>query len=132
MSIDLFTLREDDSLRRARELMEREGLHHLPVLDARGVFAGLLTQRDLLAALAVALREGAASGANPEESLRVGAAMTREVTGVDEDADARQAARYLREHRVGCLPVLSQGRLVGIVTESDFLALVERLLQRGG
>lgn len=127
MSTHLVTIGETDSLADARELMDEHDVRHLPVLDAGRGFAGLLTERDLLASC------GAPRGSNPLPafgSIPVHRVMNRAVTGVEPSVDARSAARHLLEHKHGCLPVVEGGQLVGLVTEADFVALAVRLLER--
>ena len=119
MSTHLITIGIGDSLADARALMDKFQVRHLPVLDAANAFAGLLTERDLLAAGAGADAAG----------ITVEAAMNRAVTGVDPDVDLVEAGRHLLERKHGCLPVVEAGNLVGLVTEADFVALALRQLE---
>lgn len=120
MSTHLITIGVGDSLADARALMDKFQVRHLPVLDAGNAFAGLLTERDLLAAT------GSAADA---AGITVETAMNRAVTGVDPDVDLAEAGRHLLEHKHGCLPVVEAGNLVGLVTEADFVALALRQLE---
>jgi CBS domain-containing membrane protein len=105
--------------------MEEHRCRHMPVVDGEGDLVGLVTHRDLLR---YALIE------QPEvprfvetallERLTVGDVMVREVETVDPGAELRQAAQTMIENKFGCLPVVEGRRLVGILTESDFVRRV--------
>jgi len=56
--------------------------------------------------------------------------MVRDVSVIHQTDSLRQAALYIRSHKYGCLPVLSQDRLVGIITDSDFIDIAINLLEQ--
>jgi CBS domain-containing protein len=56
--------------------------------------------------------------------------MVRNVATINEHASVRQAALFLEKHRIGCLPVVSSGKLVGIITDTDFVAVAINLLEQ--
>ena len=111
--------------------MDEHDVRHLPVLDAGRGFAGLLTERDLLASC------GAPRGSNPLPafgSIPVHRVMNRAVTGVGPSVDARSAARHLLEHKHGCLPVVEGGQLVGFahgVMNTDNMSILGLTLDYG-
>ena len=103
-------------------------IRHLPVLDDDGQqMVGIVSQRDLFrGALAKALGYGRYAQRKILDTLVVKDVMASEpITTVPETLLA-EAARILGERKIGCLPVVESGRLVGIVTEADFVALVAR------
>jgi CBS domain-containing protein len=113
MTRDLVTVRADDDLALAESLLRLGGIRHLPVVQD-GRLVGLLTQRDLL-------RSGHA-GRESARTARVGDAMTAGPSTVRPATSLATAARTMLEHKYGCLPVCEEdGRLVGIVTEADFV-----------
>ena len=113
MTKDLVTVRESDDLALAESLLRLGGIRHLPVVKG-GRLVGLLTHRDVL-------RSGQ-SGRPAARTLLVSEIMTRELTTVRPGMGLSQAARLMLERKFGCLPVCDeQGRLVGIVTEADFV-----------
>jgi CBS domain-containing membrane protein len=129
MATDLFTIQATDSLHQARLLMSREHIRHLPVVDQEGAFVGLLSQRDVLASTVSVLAEMDGDDlASLESAIPVGEVMTTHVQAISADADLREAAEYLLEHKIGCLPVVMDHQLAGILTEADFLRLFLRLL----
>lgn len=131
MSTDLLTVEDTASLADARRLMTEERIRHLPVVNGLQEFVGLLTQRDVLASSLSAVAEvDRAEQEALEASIPVRELMHTDLAVVEEDTSLREAAAYLLHHKIGCLPVVSSGSLVGIITESDFLKLVIKLLDR--
>ena len=124
MTSSLFTVNEHDTLVRARELMLAHRIRHLPVVDSQSRFIGLLSQRDLLAVTVSRLEAKDPDALDTlESSLTVGEVMNREIVAVDEETNLDIAAQLLLDHKFGCLPVLRDGYLTGIVTEADFVRL---------
>ncbi len=131
MTASLFTVHEHDTLVHARELMLAHRIRHLPVVDGENRFVGLVTQRDLLAAGASRLARTDRDMLDTlESSVTVSEVMNRDVVAVDEEADLNVAAQLLLDHKFGCLPVLRDGYLTGILTEADFVMLVIDLVPR--
>jgi len=129
MSTELVTLTEDETLALAQRCMRRGRIRHLPVLRD-GKLVGLVTHRDLLAASFSVFAEVAS-----EEQRRIFSTipvtdiMHREVRTVGPDLPVAEAARILLKNKYGCLPVVAEdNRLLGLVTEADFLRLTVRLL----
>lgn len=120
---EVVTLEADAPLAEVDDLLKRNHIRHLPVVQGRKL-VGLVSHRDLLRAL------GRQSAAKAPPPLSVKDVMAREVETIGPGASAREAIERLLEGRFGCLPVVNaQGDLVGIVTESDFLRLALRLLK---
>jgi len=131
MTRSLHTVNEHDTLVHARELMLAHRIRHLPVVDGENRFIGLLTQRDLLAATVSPIEGIDRDMLDTLESARtVGEVMNREVVAVDEETALTMAAELLLDHKFGCLPVLREGYLTGIVTEADFVRLAIDLVAR--
>lgn len=128
MSRHLQTLEVSDDLDLAEMIMRLEQIRHLPVLED-GRLAGLVSHRDVLRAQAPRL-----PNANPVErrsfslKVKVKDVMSRSVVTVHPRGSLLEAARLMHEHRFGALPVVLEGELIGVVTETDLLALlIERL-----
>ena len=131
MTRSLYTVNENDTLVHARELMLAHRIRHLPVVDGDNRFIGLLTQRDLLAASVAPHEDVDRDMLDTLESSRtVSEVMNREVIAVDEQTELAMAAELLLDHKFGCLPVLHDGYLTGIVTEADFVRLAVNLIAR--
>jgi CBS domain-containing protein len=131
MSTEVHTLNPDDTLSQARSLMMDKHIRHIPVIDEDRKLVGLLTHRDLLAAADSALSaEGEDQRSKRERSTPVSRVMTMQLNSVDENASLRGAALHLQKYKHGCLPVLREGRLVGIITDSDYVGVAINLLEQ--
>ena len=129
MTEELIALRDDDSLLAAKQTMEDARIRHLPIVDERGAFVGLLTHRDLLAASVSRLAD---IDAKTQEEIYAGIpiheVMRRDVAMATPELPLRQAAEVLLTQKYGCLPVVEGGKLVGILTASDFISLSLELM----
>jgi len=112
MTSQLRCLRETDSLADAIAAMQELFIRHIPVVDDSGRLAGLVTQRDLLSL---------EHKKDPVTPLRE--VMRSDVITVAPDTPLRTAAETMIYNKYGCLPVVRDGELVGIITETDFLKL---------
>ena len=128
MSTNLVTIKPEASLAEARSLMQKNRIHHLPVLDDKGDLVGLVTLTNLLAATDSILRDAE----NRIHAADISAAdvMVTDVATVDRNASLRQAALFLEKHRIGCLPVTDDGKLHGIITDTDFVGVAINLLEQ--
>ena len=132
MTTDVLTLNVHETLSLAGEVMRLARVRHLPVIGAQGQIVGIVTHRDIMQAKASSLADlDQAEKKALERGIVVRDVMTHEVVTITPNATALEAARLLQKNRFGCLPVVDRGRLVGIVTEADFLDLLIRLLDRG-
>ena len=124
MTTDVATIGRNDELTIADDIMKMKRLRHLPVVE-EGRLVGMLTQRDLFhAALSTALNFGEKAQKEFLKTVVVKEVMTEEVLTIDPGADVKEAARLLIEHKIGCLPVVENGKLVGLVTETDLLRVI--------
>lgn len=125
----LVTVPEDAPPATAMKLMEARRIHHLPVLDGARRLVGILTDRDLRrAVLNPALHERPEQLAGTLARLTVGEIMTLGVIAVRPETEVREAARIMYQRDIGALPVIDNGRVVGMVTSTD----VMRALVSGG
>ena len=128
MTTDVVTIGVDDNLELAREIMRDQRIRHLPVVDGSNSLVGLITTTNVLAATDSFLRDDE-SKLHPEE-IGVKDVMVSDVITVDETAGIRQAAVFLEKHRIGCLPVVTDGELRGIVTDTDFVGVAINVLEQ--
>ena len=128
MTAQVTTLKRNDKLTLASDVMQLGRIRHLPVLDDGGEqLAGIVSQRDLFrGALAQALGYGQHASRKLLDTFAVKDVMTTAVITTSPDTPLVSAAHELIERKIGCLPVVENGRLVGIITEGDFVALVAR------
>jgi len=129
MTTEVFSLKKTDSLRAARSMMSLARIRHIPVVNEDGAFIGLVTHRDILAATISRFADVDKHVQDEIDSgIPVGEIMRPDVRTVSPDSTLRETAEILLHHKYGCLPVLEDGMLVGIITEADFLKLTIRLL----
>ncbi len=127
-----FTLRWDATIGAAWKAMKARRIRHIPVLDAGDRLVGILTDRDLRqVVLDPAIQAELGGAPTATEDVMVREVMTWGVITVRPDADLRQAARIMHEQRIGALPVVERDRVVGILTESDLVRTLNRLLAEG-
>ena len=123
MTTDVETVERNDELSLADDIMKMKRVRHLPVVED-GRLVGVLSQRDLfLAALSTAMGFGQKASKEFLKTVPVKEAMADDLVTVAPNEDVKVAARTMRDGKIGCLPVVDDGRLVGILTESDFLKL---------
>ncbi len=122
MTPEVTTLRRNDALSIADDVMRLGRIRHLPVLDEDGQLVGIVSQRDLFrGALARALGYGAHAQQKLLGQLVVKEVMTNDPVTIGPDAPLAEAARLMLQRKIGCLVVVEGGRLAGILTESDFV-----------
>lgn len=126
-----YTLRGDDTLYKARKIMTEKHVRHIPVTDDDNYLLGLVTQRDILAitgyapSLPIENEEEAV-----DNNILLSEIMISDVSTVTPDSSLREAAMFLQKHKYGCLPVVSNSALVGIITDSDFVGMAINLLEQ--
>lgn len=106
------------------DLMSDNGFRHVPVVDDDDELVGIVSHRDLAAALGDSIRAPRMTQAELLETRTADQIMTRGVETVAPDDDLQVAAELMLENKFGCLPVCEGAHLVGILTESDFVRLM--------
>ena len=124
MTTDVFTVHPEDLVDLAASVMEWEHIRHVPVEDHDGKLVGLVSHRALIRLLGRGSRKG-----SEETPVAVRDIMRPETFTVSPDTSSLEAIETMRQHRVGCLPVVDEGKLVGIVTEHDFIEVARSLLE---
>jgi acetoin utilization protein AcuB len=120
MRSPVLSISPETPLRDAYRLMQERGIRHLPILDGSRL-AGIVTDRDLrLATSALTLSPFAAED-------RVSEVMRPDPVTADPLDPVEDAARVMRERKIGCLPILKDGALVGILTGPDLLDALLRM-----
>lgn len=128
MSGGVVTVHGETSVLAARDLMTRERIRHLPVVDARGGLVGIVTDRDIRLNLPSQATSLSAQESNYLLSrLGVAQIMTRPVITTGPDRPAAEVAQLMLEHRIGAVPIVEGDRLVGIVTDTDVVRAFARI-----
>jgi len=129
MTADVKTLTAEDTIAHAEQIMNLERVRHCPVVED-DMLVGLISHRDIMAA-------SLSSASNPSDEddlaakrrIKVREVMRGSVETVSPDLDAAEAAERLIRLKIGCLPVVDERyHLMGIVTETDFVALAHKFL----
>jgi CBS domain-containing protein len=121
------TVDRNDTLATADDVMRLGRIRHIVVVDEDRSLAGVLSQRDLfLGGLLKALGYGTHAKARALEMLVVKEAMVADVVTTTPETPLSKAAATMLARQIGCLPVVQGSKLVGIVTESDFVAQFAR------
>lgn len=123
MTTDLYTVRPDDIVDFAATLMDWRHVRHIPVEGDDGALVGVVSHRSLLRLMA----EGRVGG---EHKVAVREVMNPDPVTIDSDATTVDAIRLMRKAKVACLPVVEQGKLLGLVTEHDLIVVASHLLER--
>ena len=120
---------ENDSMKKAMDLLKERDIRHLPVLKDGEKLVGIVTERDI--------KQASPSPATALEireiyylldKVKVKQIMSRRPYTISSTAPIEEAALIMREKRIGCLPVVDGGKLVGILTETDILdAFIEAM-----
>jgi acetoin utilization protein AcuB len=130
MTQPVTTIGADAPVRQAAELMKTRQIRHLPVVENDGRLIGIVTDGDLRQMIFdPMIHERLGDVVEALGGLTVRDIMTWAVITVRPDSGIRQAARLMREQKVGALPVVEAGRVVGMLTERDLLRALETLIR---
>jgi CBS domain-containing membrane protein len=122
MTAEVFTLRPQNSLAMCYDLFDSKRVRHVPIVDSEGDLVGLVTDRDLSRSALGSLVDLPLSVERDElKRRRIRDIMATEPDSIEPDASLQTAAEMLLESKVGCLPVVEDLHLVGILTEADFV-----------
>ncbi|MBI2892906.1 MAG: CBS domain-containing protein [Deltaproteobacteria bacterium] len=121
MTTDLFTVHADDPIEMVALVMDWERIRHLPVEDKDHRLVGLVSYRAVMRFVC---------GGGSIKDTPVSKIMKADPTTIALDTPTVEAIELMQRLRIGCLPVVQDGHLVGLVTEEDFTAIAARLLRR--
>ena len=121
MTTELFTVHEEEAIEFVARLMDWQRIRHVLVEDEQHHLVGLISHRTLL-------RHMADRTEVPEGGIPVREIMVEDPISVSPDLPTLEAVEMMREHQIGALPVVREDRLVGIITERDFIQIAGNLL----
>lgn len=134
MTLDVVTMTVHDTVSQARQAMAEYNFRHIPIVDEKGALIGIVTHRDLLKAEVSSL--GVADSENKraiEASTSLSVIMSKTVKSASPHDSLKGAGLQMQASKIGCLPVVEDGLVVGILTDSDFvgaaISLIEELDQ---
>ncbi len=122
MTTDVFTVSESETVHLVANVMNWQRIRHIPVENDQGELIGLISYRSLLRFFS---REPEASKTTPVREV-----MITEPITVSPETSTLDAIDTMTEHRIGCLPVVQGGHLVGIITERDFMRVSRELFRK--
>ncbi len=129
MTPNPITVAPETPISEALTQMRQKKVHRFPVVDAKGKLVGIVSHSDLLyAAPSSATSLSIWEVTYLLNQIKVGDVMTKKVITVDDDCPIEEAARLMRQNAIGGTPVLHEGELVGIITESDIFDVFLELL----
>jgi CBS domain-containing protein len=129
MERNVVTLHVSARLDAASGLMQLDRIRHLPVVDDQRRLVGIVSQRDLFRAGLGSLFTASGFKDHPESAeISLRELMTPDVVSVHPDASLLTAVRLMLDQRIGCLPVVEDDALVGILSERDCMHRLEELL----
>ncbi len=124
MAREVITLKRSDSLKFGKDIMTQKRVRHFPVVED-GKVVGVVSQRDLFrASLASALRYEEKIEKAFLDNLSIKGVTNESPVTVSPDTAITEAARLMVDKKIGCLPVVEHEKLVGLVTETDFLKVL--------
>jgi acetoin utilization protein AcuB len=124
MNTNLITITKNERMTAAKKILQEKGIRHIPVVDGKKLI-GLVTNMDI--------RKAEASPATSLEirelhylldKITVGEIMTRNVISISPDISVEEAATLLHDNKIGCLPVVEDGALVGMLSENDVMEIL--------
>ncbi len=131
MSTKLFTVGPEDMLDKVFFLFNFEAIRHLPVLE-KGKVVGVLSDRDLKKIMG-SRKKIVTDKVDGTQFIvhvrRVATIMNRGITTIGPDEEAADAAAIMAKRKIGCLPVVKKGKLVGMITSTDILRAYVKLAQ---
>ncbi|MEL4454624.1 CBS domain-containing protein [Lutimonas vermicola] len=113
MTTEIFVVNENDLVELVAKIMEWRNIHHIPVVDNKNRLRGLITKTNILEI------QGQDTNVIVAKDI-----MIKEVVTVDSETSIEQATKLMIEHKIGCLPILELGDLVGIITKNDLNKLL--------
>ena len=123
MSTNLYTLREDDIIQLAVDVMDWRGLRYLPVEDQSGKIVGMVTTNKII-------KYFSEHDTRKPDIHTVDQIMIKDPIVIDPSANIMDARKIMRENKIGGLPVTIDQELIGIITETDFVNISARLWER--
>jgi CBS domain-containing membrane protein len=120
------TLKPEDTLNLANDVISLGRIRHIPVVD-NGRLVGLLSDRDLIGAATTNFGSKQRSKGASHKTFLVKDLMKKTVITVKPDTSIKETVHLMKEKKIGCIPVVNEGILVGLVTTTDILRYVEEL-----
>lgn len=132
MTDDILTLGIENTLSDARIMMVENNIRHIPIVDDKQVLMGLVSQRDVLSVEESTLfdtNENVNSRLERDQYVKIDDFYRRDVVTINAHVSVHNAALTIQKYKIGCLPILSGDKLIGLVTDSDFVNVAINLIE---
>ena len=129
MTTNVLTLQMDDSILSGMSLMAEKNIRHIPIVDKNHQLQGIVSHRDILRADLSCLNQSDATARSNIENSAIETIMTRDVHTASPKDNLRSVGLKLQKEKFGCVPIIDDGLLVGIITDSDFVAAALTLIE---
>ena len=130
MSDELLTLGVENTLSDARIMMVENNIRHIPIVDDNQELLGLISQRDVLSVEESRLLNiKVDSRLEREQHIKIADFYRSDVVTIKANVSVKSAALTIQKYKIGCLPILSGNKLVGLVTDSDFVNVAINLIE---
>ncbi len=131
MTTDLVTIAPDATLHQAHEVMREHNIRHIPVVGEDQQLLGMLTQKVMIAQVMKIISVfGASALERKEKQTLVSEIMSTDFDSVGPQEPLIDIAKFFLTNRHGCMPVVSDDKLVGLLTSSDFVRLCVSLMEK--
>lgn len=121
MNTQLFTLKPENKLAQAKELMAQHGFRHIPIVGSGQSLVGIVTHRDLLSS--------GSMHTTLKDHVPLKNIMTANPFAISPNLSVKHAAQLIKREKFDCLPVVEQNKLVGLVTATDFVGVAITLVE---
>ncbi len=122
MSRELYTVQEEDQVELVTSLMDWRKIHHVPVENENGEVVGMISSGDII-------RYHSKRVEGHDKEITVNDIMMKNVVTVSADTLTVDALKLMRKNNLGCLPVVNGKKLIGMITEFDFVCMAEHLFE---
>ncbi|NQZ51399.1 MAG: CBS domain-containing protein [Moritella sp.] len=132
MANNVICISHKATLKDAHELMQTRGVRHLPVISENdGTLIGVLTHKKMISAVMTMINKyGTDALARKERGQLIEDLMATDFQKLTEDEPLNIVVEYFIANKLGCLPVIDENKVIGIVTSSDFVKLCAHLLNK--
>ena len=126
MTTKVFTLKADMKLISVPDIMNWAHVRHIPIVDKEHRLVGIVTHRDLLDASISSMQDDVTQAERDRflGKILIEKVMHAPVCTIDPDGTVQEAARLMREGKIGCIVVVDQETILGIITQYDLLQVV--------
>lgn len=128
MTADPVVIDQSQPIHEAKRLLEEHRFRHLPIVDD-GKVVGILSDRDIIRTLAISESVMSFCGIDTRDEVYIRDIMADQVIYLTPEDHLKDAARIMEKHKIGCLPVVENGSLVGIITATDILKVFSEMME---